>query len=87
VKGDGGSITRPDKDLTMRTTALTAALSTALLLAGASGAAGAPPDAETITVHCDNGEHYEIQTNGMGSFTPGHIVGSTDVIVPVCSVT
>ena len=67
----------------MRTTALTAALSTALLVAGASGAAAATPDAVPLEVHCDNGEHYEILTNGMGTFTPGNIVGSTSVVVPV----
>lgn len=67
----------------MRTTALTATLSTALLLTGAAAASAAPPDTPPLTVHCDDGMHYEILTSGNGTFTPGNIVGSTGVIVPV----
>lgn len=67
----------------MRTTALTATLSAALLLAGAASASAAPPDTELITIHCDNGQDYDLLTNGNGAFTPGNIVGSTGMIVPV----
>jgi hypothetical protein len=62
---------------------MTAMLSTTLLLAGAAGAAAAPPDTEPIFMHCSDGGHYEIWVNGSGMFTPGNIVGSTSMIVPV----
>jgi hypothetical protein len=47
-----------------------------LVALGSAGmVAAAPPDAETFEIDCD-GTTYEIWTNGVGDFTPGHIVGS-----------
>jgi hypothetical protein len=34
-------------------------------------------------LHCDNGEHYEIVVKGRGLFTPGNLVDSTRMLVPV----
>ena len=54
-----------------------------LVALGSAGMAiAAPPDAETFELECDNGETYEIWTNGRGDFTPGHIVGSPGVLIP-----
>jgi len=53
-----------------------------LVALGAAGmVAAAPPDAETFEIDCD-GTTYEIWTNGVGDFTPGHIVGSPGVLIP-----
>lgn len=60
-----------------------AAAATTLLLAGAGSASAAPAFAEIIELHCDDGNHYEIWTNGAGAFTPGHVVGTTRMLVPV----
>ena len=46
-----------------------------------SGPAAAS-EKESITLHCGNSGTYTIWTNGNGTFTPGHIVGSTRVLVP-----
>lgn len=67
----------------MRMHALTATAAAALLLAGAAPASAAPPFAEPLEVHCSDGGHYEIWTNGSGTFTPGNVIGSTQVLVPV----
>ena len=40
-------------------------------------------NAETFLLTCDNGQTYKIVTNGNGSFTPGHVVGSNLVLQPL----
>ncbi|MFB9730921.1 hypothetical protein [Ornithinimicrobium kibberense] len=54
-----------------------------LLLVGAAPGSAAPPHGELMTVHCDDGSTHQIWTSGNGSFTPGHLVGSTGVLVPI----
>ncbi|SOC51830.1 hypothetical protein [Ornithinimicrobium cerasi] len=66
----------------MRMPALTAATA-ALLLVGAASASAQPPWAEPIELHCDDGQHYEVWVNGSGTFTPGNVAGSTQMLVPV----
>ena len=67
----------------MRKTLLGAALAAGLLAVGAAPATAAPPEREIITLQCDNEETYDIVVNGNGSFTPGRIVNSTGVLVPI----
>jgi hypothetical protein len=59
---------------------------TAALIGGAT--AGAAPavaqsNAEIIPLTCDNGQTYDVAVNGNGEFTPGRIVDSTGVLIPV----
>ncbi|CAN5696984.1 hypothetical protein BH10ACT10_BH10ACT10_23110 [soil metagenome] len=56
------------------------AASVATLAAVAPGAA-ADPKGTLFTDTCDNGQTVELVFNGNGNFTPGHVVGSTDVYV------
>lgn len=51
------------------------------LVVGAAGAA--PKEAETVPLECDNGQSYVVVTSGNGDFTPGRVVGSTAVFVPI----
>ena len=54
-------------------------------LALAQGAMADPVNGKNGLVFpltCDNGQSYEIAVNGNGEFLPGHIVGSTSVLVP-----
>ncbi|MCU1690867.1 MAG: hypothetical protein JWN20_2795 [Jatrophihabitantaceae bacterium] len=50
-------------------------------------AAGAAPtsakSAQLINIMCDNGIHGQIVSNGNGDWTPGHLVGSNTVLIPV----
>lgn len=55
----------------------------ATLIAGGTGvASAAPPEQEVIPLVCDNGESFDIVVNGHGHWTPGRVVGSTNVLVP-----
>lgn len=67
----------------MRKDTVIAVLAGALVLSGASAAVAAPPEGEVISLECDNGQSYDVVVNGRGEFTPGHIVGSNQVIVPI----
>lgn len=68
----------------MRKTVTAAALGVAFAFTGAAGASAAPPDAEILSgVECDNGQTYDVWVNGNGDFTPGHVVDSTTVFVPI----
>ncbi|GAA4406527.1 hypothetical protein GCM10023168_21530 [Fodinibacter luteus] len=51
--------------------------------ASAGPALAAPPERETITLVCDNGESFDVLVSGAGSFTPGRIVGDHGVLVPI----
>lgn len=66
----------------MRKTAVVAALSATALVAGAATASAAPKT-EPFDLQCDDGRTYTVVTNGAGSFTPAHVVGSTMVLVPI----
>lgn len=56
----------------------------ALIAAFAATPAGADPKkGDTFGLKCDNGQSYVITVNGNGDFTPGHLVDSTAVIVPL----
>jgi hypothetical protein len=61
------------------------ALVAAAAVAAASQAASADPtnakNSTIITAVC-NGQEMQASVNGNGEFTPGHIVGSTAVLVP-----
>ena len=59
---------------------VTGAAAAIVVVGGASAATAAPGDLIPLT--CDNGQHYTVQVNGNGEFTPGRIVGSTGVLVP-----
>lgn len=64
-------------------TAAAAALSAGLLAAPV----GADPvngrNSELVPLTCDNGQTYDVVVSGSGEFTPGHVVGSNAVLVPV----
>lgn len=67
----------------MRKTILGTVLTAALVASGAGPATAAPPEPEVIPLVCDNGDSFEVVVNGNGSFTPGRIVGSRGVLVPI----
>jgi hypothetical protein len=67
----------------MRRAITLSAITAACLAAGTPTALAAPPEPETFTLVCDDGQTIEIEVNGNGEFTPGRIVGSTSVLVPV----
>ncbi|MFZ5869607.1 MAG: hypothetical protein ACOYXW_03610 [Actinomycetota bacterium] len=67
----------------MRRKTVIAVLAGALVLSGASAATAAPPEREVIPLVCDNGETLDVVVNGMGEFTPGRVVGSNQVLVPI----
>ena len=67
----------------MRKAMVVPAVTAALVLAGAPTAAAAPPERQTFELHCSNRETYTVEVNGNGSFTPGRVVGSTLVVIPV----
>lgn len=67
----------------MRRTITFTALTAAALLAGAPAATAAPPELEPITLHCDDGGTYDVTVNGAGAFTPGHVVDTRGVLVPI----
>jgi hypothetical protein len=55
------------------------------VLALAQGAMADPVNAKNSLVFpaiCDNGQSYQISVNGNGEFTPGHVVGSTSMLIP-----
>lgn len=58
-------------------------LTGALALGGATAATAHGGEKDTFMLECDNGQSYEVAVGGMGAFTPGLIVGSTEVIVPI----
>ncbi|MCE0488142.1 hypothetical protein [Ornithinimicrobium sediminis] len=67
----------------MRKTILGPVLAAALMVGGTGAATAAPPEPEIIPLVCDNGHSYDIVVNGNGNWTPGRIVGSTNVLVPI----
>jgi hypothetical protein len=48
----------------------------------AAGNVGAAPNKETVALTCGS-DSYEVVVNGNGQFTPGLVVGSTRVAVPI----
>ncbi len=54
-----------------------------ILGAFAAPASADPRKGEVIPLTCDNGQQYTIVVNGNGAFTPGHVVDSTSVFVPL----
>lgn len=62
---------------------IAAASAGTIALSVAGNAAAAPPQAEEFDLECDNGEAYTVWANGNGDFTPGHIIGSPGVLVPL----
>ena len=62
---------------------ITLTCAAAAMVIGAASAASAAPVREVITLECDNGQTYTIEVNGQGAWTPGRIVGSTRVLVPI----
>lgn len=67
----------------MRRAVLVPALAGVLIAAAAPVAAAAPPERETFTLVCDNGQAYEVVVSGGGEFTPGRIVSTTGVVIPI----
>lgn len=52
----------------------------AVAMASPAGAAG---NTEVFPIACSDGQTYTIENSGNGEFTPGRIVGSTSVGIPV----
>lgn len=67
----------------MRKSILGPVLAVVLIAGGVGPATAAPPEQEVISAVCDNGQTFDVVVNGNGSFTPGRIVGSTGVLVPI----
>lgn len=67
----------------MRRSIILSSLALGALAAVVTPASAERAGAETIPVECDNGQSYDVVTNGNGEFTPAHIVGSTGTLVPV----
>jgi hypothetical protein len=67
----------------MRRAVMVSAVTAALVVGGAPLAAAAPPERETIPLVCDDGETYEVVVSGGGAFTPGRVVGTNQVLVPI----
>lgn len=67
----------------MRKTILGPVLAAALMAGGVGPATAAPPEPEIIPLVCDNGASFDVVVNGNGSFTPGRVVGSTGVLIPI----
>ncbi len=64
-------------------TAAVAALSAGLWAAPVGADPVNSPNSDIVPVTCDNGQTYHVVLSGGGEFTPGHIVGSNAVFVPV----
>lgn len=67
----------------MRRAITLSAITAACLAVGTPAAMAAPPERQIFTLVCDNGQTFDVVVNGNGQFTPGRIVGSTGVLVPV----
>ncbi len=67
----------------MRRAVMVSAVTAALVAGGAPLAAAAPPEQEPITLLCDDGETYDVVVSGGGAFTPGRVVGTNQVLVPI----
>ena len=67
----------------MRRGMMVAGLAAAVVVGGAPLAAAAPPEREIIPLVCDDGQEFEVVVNGNGEFTPGRVVGTNQVLVPV----
>jgi hypothetical protein len=55
------------------------------VLALAQGALADPTNAKNaffVPATCDNGQSYQVVTNGNGEFTPAHVLGSTSMFIP-----
>lgn len=64
-------------------TAAVAALSAGLLAAPGGADPVKSPNSDTVPVTCDNGQTYDVVVSGRGEFTPGHVVGSNAMLIPV----
>lgn len=65
---------------------LSAAAAVALgagLLGGPAGADPVKGNSDVVPLTCDNGQTYDVVVSGRGEFTPGHIVGSNAMLIPV----
>ncbi len=67
----------------MRRMIIVACSTAAIVSGGATAATGSPPAPEVVDLTCSNGESYTVEVRGNGGFTPGHVVGSTGVLIPV----
>lgn len=64
-------------------TAAVAALSAGLLAAPLGADPVNSPNSDVVPLECDNGETYDVVVSGSGEFTPGHVVGSNAMLIPV----
>ncbi|HEV2070290.1 MAG TPA: hypothetical protein VGR26_10890, partial [Acidimicrobiales bacterium] len=64
-------------------TAAVAALSAGLWAAPVAADPVNSPNSDIVPLTCDNGQTYDVVVSGGGDFTPGHIVGSNAIFVPV----
>lgn len=67
----------------MRRVVSVAAVAGVMLVGGTQMATAAPPEPEVFPLVCDDGSTHEVVVNGNGTFTPGRVMGSTRVFVPV----
>jgi hypothetical protein len=66
----------------MRKGFIVPAVAAAILGGGAQLASAAPPERETVPLVCD-GDTFTVVVNGNGAFTPGRVVDTNQVLVPV----
>lgn len=64
-------------------TAAVAALSAGLFAAPVGADPVNSPNSDIVELECDNGQTYEVVVSGGGEFTPGHVVGSNAMLIPV----
>lgn len=65
-----------------KTIIVSAALAAALVTGGAQAASAQPPEQEIFTLDCD-GETIDVAVSGQGAFTPGRVIGTTQVLLPI----
>ncbi|MGY1617216.1 hypothetical protein ACI797_10775 [Geodermatophilus sp. SYSU D00691] len=61
---------------------VTLTVATAGLVVGLASAASADPKGDVFSLTC-GGATYEIVVAGNGQWTPAHVIGSTEIFVPV----
>jgi hypothetical protein len=72
-----------NREVLMRKIILASAVTGALILTGTTPAVAAQPERETVELDCNSGETFEVVVNGNGDFSPGRVVGSTRVLIPI----
>ena len=69
--------------MTTRTKLARLAVAGGVAIGIAAAPANADPKGETFPLVCNNGETYDVTTNGNGNFTPAHNADGTNVFIPL----